>query len=155
MPLSETNLATILVAQRTAASENEAAAQAAMTEGHPEARMFHALALGQKLHADKAKAMLSGLGYTSDTDVGTLDHQQVMESLPDMILTAARERQPSVESLLTQIMKSAISHDAMTRRTHTAGSYHVCMVCGFIATESAPERCPVCRAQAAQFEAVR
>ena len=55
-----------------------------------------------------------------------------------------------VESRHAELYKKAINDMIADRETE----YHVCQVCGYIAEDEAPERCPVCAAIKAKFKAV-
>lgn len=152
------DLTQIYHAQLSGAAHNTDRSEQERSHGNRRtAALLHALARGQQIQADKARASLEGIGampeYAQLPDEA--ERSEVLERLSAMVMTAAREGQPLVESLLLQILKANMSHEAALRtKDAPAESYHVCLVCGFVATSSPPERCPVCRAQAAQFEAV-
>lgn len=158
MSQSEANLATVFITQSTEARRNRAKAEQAERHETPESsRLYRAVALGQQIQADKAHAILQGLNAIPDFEEKTTSetHTKTMEAIESMVMTAATERQYLIESLLLQIMKAVMSHDAAMQQHGTAAaSYHVCMVCGFIARDVVPQRCPVCRAHASQFDTV-
>lgn len=153
-----TDLTQIYHAQLSGAVQNASRSEKELSRGNRRAAaLFHALARGQQIHADKARAALEGMGAMPEYAAlpGEAERSEVLEGLSAMVMTAAREGQPLVEALLLQILKASMSHDAALRtKDGPAERYHVCLVCGFVATDTPPERCPVCRAQAAQFEAV-
>ncbi len=156
---SELSLIQVCIAQHSESRRNLVLAEEAGSRGDLERGCLHrALAFGQKIHADKARLTLEGLGQSlsSDGDMSSEARAQVMEELSSMAMTAATERQSLIESLILQIMKAAMNHSSLSKqRAQPISSYHVCQVCGFIAKDTPPERCPVCRAHAAQFDVVR
>lgn len=151
-------LKSVCSAQESEVSRNRVDASLAADKGNEGlARLYRALARGRDIHVEKLRAALQSLGAELEAvpEHSVEERVAVMDELSSMVMTAASERQPLIESLLFQIMKADMSHQAVERQVETpADSYHVCLVCGYVAKDVAPERCPVCRAQAAQFEAV-
>ncbi len=157
MSSSLTDLGMVYRAQTAESRRNENASLKALAQGlRTEPLLYRALGLGQQVHVEKLRMLLQSMKADVPTEDMDGEHRaRVMDDLSAMVMTAAKERQPLAESLLIQIMKAAMSHDSLSRRGGTlASSYHVCQVCGYIASDAPPERCPVCRAQAAQFDAV-
>ena len=158
MSESRTSLSKLFSSQSVEAARNRLRADRADREGRAhQARLFHALASGQQVHADKALLLLCDPDETATTDIDAAAAAIALtvDELAPLIMTAATEREPVLETTFLQFTKAAKSHAAMlTHRADTAGPYHVCQICGYIATETAPDRCPVCRAVTEQFRAV-
>ena len=55
-----------------------------------------------------------------------------------------------VESRHAELYKKAINDMIAERET----VYHICQVCGYIAEDEAPDRCPVCDAIKSKFKPV-
>lgn len=155
MSQSETILARIYAAEAINAARNRQFALTADQENRPgDARRFRALAVGQQIHADKSLHILLGIAQpTDDNLVVSKEHvSQAVEICSAAIMTAATERESLIESLMTQFMKSAMNHGSLLdHQGEGMTDYYVCQICGFIAEDSPPNRCPVCRAVPEQF----
>lgn len=145
-------------AQAVEAARNQARARTAETAGRTgEARRFRALAAAQQLHADKALAMLAGQAELDTEGAAAAAMHGVDQGITffqDGVLAAAIQRDAAVESALTHFMKAAMSHRTRLDKPAAESEFHVCQVCGFLVGETVPKRCPVCRAQAAQFQRI-
>lgn len=157
MSKSKTNLAETFATQSIESARNTIRGLKADKEGHPhEARLFRALANGQQVHAKKSLLVLRGLiGSTESNLESTVESlDAVVESLREMVMTAATEREAAIESSMIHFLKATMSHTSVLKRHAGEHVYHVCQICGFIAGDTIPERCPVCRAVPEQFEEV-
>lgn len=154
MTTSQQNMANLLVSLNAAAAQHGETARFAESGGDIHAALLHrALSFGLRIHAAKAERLLADLPAVPASDSAPLPHDQEERNAAfhDMIMTAARERQPAMEAVLLQIMKAGMSHHLVLRKTSTPDSYQVCQICGFIAPGTPPERCPVCRVVKEQF----
>ena len=148
--MSETrrNLSRIFARQSIEAARNRRRAAAA--DDPSRARLLLALAAGQDVHARKTLALLEADPGADDAELNEA-LAAFVDELQDMVMTAATERDAAAESALVHVMKASMNHASMTANApHDA--YCVCTVCGFIAPDAPPERCPVCRAAAELFE---
>ncbi|MGE4468711.1 MAG: rubredoxin-like domain-containing protein [Desulfovibrio sp.] len=151
-------LAEAFVNESVAAARSEIAALRARAEGRVQAeRLFKALAVAQKVHADKALMILRGRLEETDGNLAEL-----LEGL-DQSATHYKEALACLESatgpakgFLDQFRRTAMNHAGLVRgvREDEPGPYQVCTVCGFVCRGEAPERCPVCDAVPERFAAV-
>ena len=154
MPDSHANLRRIFAHQSVEAARNRRRAKAAEAGGDPtRAGLFRALAAGQTVHAQKILLLLeSGGDQASPADVAeTL--AALVDELQDMVMTAASDRDAAAESTLLHVMKASMNHRSKAA-AEPAARYLVCSICGLLAPNQPPERCPVCRAAAELFQAV-
>ncbi|SKA91515.1 Rubrerythrin [Paucidesulfovibrio gracilis DSM 16080] len=151
-------LAEAFINESASAARCEVAALRARAEGRPQAaRLLNALAVAQKVHADKALMILRG--KLGDTDAN-LD--ELLEGL-DQSATHYQEALTCLEcatgpanGFLDQFRRTARNHAGLVRQVdeRAPSAYQVCTVCGFVARENAPERCPVCDAVPERFACV-
>lgn len=157
MTESEKLLALAYAMESVSASRNQSFAQKAEKEGRlQDAARFRAVAQGQTVHADKALQILTGTLGDTDTNIqrAQSDSEALTELFHDGIMTAARDRAPAIESALTHFMKTSMNHASLLKQNRESSDLFVCQICGFIAETEPPERCPVCRAAAEQFDSV-
>ncbi|MGL1863150.1 MAG: hypothetical protein OCC46_11565 [Pseudodesulfovibrio sp.] len=158
MTQSERNLSALYFSKTAESAENSQLAKEATQLEQPNAAMLHAaLSQGQAVHAEKARILLLTIyeNTLDDSRQGSETTELDAKMIQPMIMTAATERTSVVEVTLIQIMKACINHESMAKTSpDTAHSYHVCQICGFIATNEAPDRCPICRAATEQFDSV-
>lgn len=154
-------LAEAFVNESAAAARSEIAALKARAEGRPQAeRLFKALSVAQKVHADKALMILRGRVEGTDKNLGEMvealersaaHYKEAMECLE-----SAENCSGPAFGFLDQFRRTALNHAGLARLLDEArpAPYHVCTVCGFVAVGRAPERCPVCDAVPERFAAV-
>lgn len=155
MTKSRENLATVYAERSIQAARNLARADRADTnDRHPEARLFRALAQAQTVQATKALLILQGMAEETPDAINAAGAETELTSqmLQAMVMTAATEREPMIESCAIQFSRASSSHATMLQRvSQKPEAYHVCQICGHMVTQPIPERCPVCRAVADQF----
>ncbi len=138
------------------AARNAMAALKADKDGHSQAaRLLRAISAGQEVHAKKLLMLLRGkLGSTEENiEVSVQKLEDAIADYPAMLDGLRENGDPAGESMLAQCLKTAMGHKGRLARLNGEKDvfYQVCGICGFIAEEAAPERCPVCGAVRNQF----
>jgi len=161
---TEKNLAYAFGAESKAAARNEVFAKKADAEGYTQAaRLFRAVSDAESVHSRRFLMLMRGkIGSTEENLAAAFENEikANAEEYPRLIKDAADEGQDAalkafshardVESRHAELYKKAINDMIADRETE----YHVCQVCGYIAEDEAPERCPVCQAIKAKFKSV-
>ncbi|MGE4293902.1 MAG: rubredoxin-like domain-containing protein [Desulfovibrio sp.] len=144
--------------ESVAAARSEIAALKARAEARPQAeRLFKALAVAQKVHAEKALMILRGrVEGTGENLAELLEALEKSAAHYQDALDCLKECPGPASGFLDQFRRTALNHAGLVRQLdeEKPAAYHVCTVCGFVASGSAPERCPVCRAVPERFAAV-
>jgi rubrerythrin len=161
---TEKNLAYAFGAESKAAARNAVFAKKAEKEGYEQvARLFRAVSDAESVHSRKFLMLMRGkIGSTEENLAAAFENEikANAEEYPKLIRDAADEGQESalkafsqardVESRHAELYKKAISDMIAERET----AYYVCQVCGYIAEDEVPDRCPVCAAVKEKFNAV-
>ena len=167
MPMSkktEKNLAYAFGAESKAAARNAVFAKKAEIEGYTNiARLFRAVSDAESVHSRRFLMLMRGKIGSTEENLATAFENEIKanaEEYPKLIREAAEEGQEAalkafshardVESRHAELYKKAINDMIAERET----VYHVCQVCGYIAEDQAPERCPVCDAVKDKFKAM-
>ena len=167
MPMSkktEKNLAYAFGAESKAAARNAVFAKKAEIEGYTNiARLFRAVSDAESVHSRRFLMLMRGKIGSTEENLATAFENEIKanaEEYPKLIREAAEEGQEAalkafshardVESRHAELYKKAINDMIAERET----VYHVCQVCGYIAEDQAPERCPVCDAVKEKFKAM-
>ena len=167
MPMSkktEKNLAYAFGAESKAAARNAVFAKKAEIEGYTNiARLFRAVSDAESVHSRRFLMLMRGKIGSTEENLATAFENEIRanaEEYPKLIREAAEEGQEAalkafshardVESRHAELYKKAINDMIAERET----VYHVCQVCGYIAEDQAPERCPVCDAVKDKFKAM-
>ena len=167
MPMSkktEKNLAYAFGAESKAAARNAVFAKKAEIEGYANiARLFRAVSDAESVHSRRFLMLMRGKIGSTEENLETAFENEIKanaEEYPKLIREAAEEGQEAalkafshardVESRHAELYKKAINDMIAERET----VYHVCQVCGYIAEDQAPERCPVCDAVKEKFKAM-
>jgi rubrerythrin len=152
--------------QRAYAGEAKAAlrlkvfARKAREEGYPQlAKLFEVVAFSEEIHGARALLALRKVGTTEENLAESFQSEQgvaevaygsfVREAEAEGNRAAAIHFSQSrdVEEGHAKLYKEAMNHLLTERET----TYHVCLVCGYIADGLLPEVCPVCGAPQAKF----
>ena len=153
---SARHLATVFITEAVAAARNEILAQKADHEGRVrEARLFRSLALAQQVHSGKALMLLRG--KASLTEDNLADTIQTMEHSIERYRSILEEVEGAAKNLTDQFLRTAKNHLGLLKRCTGQKEetvYHVCRICGFIAVDKVPDRCPVCQAIREKFKTV-
>jgi rubrerythrin len=166
-PLSEELEARVkeaLAAEAKAHVRNQAFAEIAFREGHPQiGRLFAAVAEAERVHANEYLKYIHGLLGSTEDNLKTAFENEVKahtEGYAPLIkaamagkredLTWSFIRARDVEDRHAKLYKAALAAMAGDRDVE----YHVCQVCGYVFDGALPEQCPVCRADRSQFKPV-
>lgn len=137
------------------------AQQARSQQRHQEAELYEALAASLKVHARRFLMLMRGkLG----DGAANLDEAR-QEMLPGLLQGYA-ELVAQADQAGRRVDGTALDQSAQVAQRQgelakalveggrEAGPYLVCSICGWLATGSAPERCPVCGAVHEKFQPV-
>lgn len=161
---TEKNLSYAFAAESKAAARNAVFAKKAEVEGYTQiARLFRAVADAESVHSRRFLMLMRGkIGTTEENLVAAFENEikANAEEYPALIRVAAEEGNDAamtafshardVESRHAELYKKAINDMIAEQET----GYFVCQVCGYIAEDVAPERCPVCNAVKQKFKSV-
>ncbi|CAB1061959.1 hypothetical protein D1BOALGB6SA_6735 [Olavius sp. associated proteobacterium Delta 1] len=161
---TEKNLAYAFGAESKAAARNTVFAKKAEMEGYTQiARLFRAVSDAESVHSRKFLMLMRGKIGSTEENLATAFENEIKanaEEYPKLIKEAADEGQEAalkafshardVESRHAELYKKAINDMIAERETE----YYVCQVCGYIAEDEVPDRCPVCAAVKEKFKAV-
>ncbi|MGE4296728.1 MAG: rubredoxin-like domain-containing protein [Desulfovibrionaceae bacterium] len=152
-------LAGAFIAQSIWAARCEVFAHKAVLEGREgEAKMFRAMARAGQVHAHKALLLLRGtVGGTGDNLAECIQNRRgLVQALPDAVEEAGGSGDKAATAVLCQMLDAARSHSDCLRDMDTGlvAAYHVCSICGYVAENTLPVRCPVCDAVSEKFETV-
>jgi rubrerythrin len=159
---TEKNLAYAFAAESKAAARNAVFAKKAETEGYTQvARLFRAVSDAESVHSSRFLMLMRGkIGSTEENLQKAFENEikANAEEYPRLIKEAAEEGQEAtlkafsyardVENRHAELYKKALNDMISERET----AYHVCQVCGYVAEDEAPERCPVCGAVKEKFK---
>ena len=159
---TEKNLSYAFSAESKAAARNEVFAKKAEMEGYTQvARLFRAVSDAESVHSRRFLMLMRGkIGSTEENLQAAFENEikANAEEYPRLIREAAEEDQEAalkafshardVENRHAELYKKAINDMIAERET----AYHVCQVCGYIAEDEAPDRCPVCGAIKEKFK---
>lgn len=138
-------------------------ARKADEEGYPQiARLFRAIAEGERVHAQNHASLLEDVGSTeenlqaafaSESFVNQVAYPKLLQeawALDDKaaiwFLTSAR----NAEERHARLYKMALQHMISDRMP----MYLVCQNCGWVAEDAAPEKCPNCGRSAESFRQI-
>ena len=161
---TEKNLAYAFAAESKAAARNAVFAKKAEMEGYNQiARLFRAVSDAETVHSRRFLMLMRGKIGTTEENLQTAFENEIRanaEEYPKLIKDAADEGQEAalkafshsrdVESRHAELYKKAINDMIAERET----AYFVCQVCGYVAEDDAPDRCPVCDAIKSKFKAI-
>lgn len=161
---TERNLAYAFAAESKASARNQAFALKAEQEGYPQiARLFRAVSDAESVHARRYLALMRGkIGTTEQNLQAAFQHEikanveeyaalirQANEEEAKAPLTAFSQSR-DVEAMHAQMYKRALNGMLEDRNP----AYYVCQVCGYVAEDDPPEKCPVCSAVRKKFKLV-
>ena len=146
------HLATAFVLETVAAAKNEIRALKAKREARSTAaRLFRALTSAQRVHSNKGLMLLRG--KISSTDDNIADLMQALERSVATYESILEEVEGAARGFVDKLLRTTKNHLGLLRKYNEQEekTYCVCQICGFIATEKVPERCPVCQAVKERF----
>lgn len=161
---TEKNLGYAFAAESKASARNLAFAQKAEHEGYAQiARLFRAVSEAEGVHAQRYLRLMRGKIGSTEENLQTAFENEIkanVDEYPQLIQDAVDEgvgaaekafsQSRDVESQHAELYKRAMNDMLAERET----AYYVCQVCGHIAENDAPDKCPVCGAVKEKFKAV-
>lgn len=146
------HLATAFVLESVAAAKNGIRARKAESEARSKAaRLLRALTRAQSVHSNKGLMLLRG--KISSTDDNLADLMQTLERSVVTYEGILEEVEGAARGFVDQLLRSTRNHLGLLRKYNEQEekTYCVCQICGFIAIDKVPERCPVCQAVKEKF----
>jgi len=134
------------------------AAQAKKQDRLPLAKLMTAMATGEQISARRALIYLRGKIGRAAAHLEALREQKeaaAAEEYPAGRQTARSAGDRSAEAAFAQFAKVSRNHAAVLDipDIDTADhEFYVCQVCGYIALDAVPEKCPVCGAVPERFK---
>lgn len=146
-----------------AAARRKIYSRMAAKEGRPEvARFLRAMSASEAVQAHRLFNSLIGRVDTSDAYLSSIFEEEVLtilENYSELINNAAAER-PALLHALSQLravetrLRSFYSQDSKDVHVDNDACYFVCSFCGYLSTDSPPEKCPICGAPIDAFQEV-
>lgn len=135
-------------------------AEKAEKDGYPQiAKLFRVIAFSEEIHGARALRVLREIGSTEENLAQSFESEKGVAEVAygEFVKLAEAEgnqgavlhfsQSRDVEETHAKLYKEAMNHLMEERET----SYHVCLVCGYVADGVLPEVCPVCGAKRDQF----
>lgn len=163
--MTESNLLAAFAGESQAHMRYLIYAERARKEGLPNiARLFEAVAYAERAHATNHLRELGQVKGSVDNLQEAIDGEtfEVLEMYPVYQNDAAFQGESGAQRSHTFALEAEKIHAALytsARESAVAGkdieadAIHVCGVCGHTVVGSAPDRCPVCGAPKARFQA--
>lgn len=160
MSTTDKNLQEAFAGESQANRKYLAFAKQADREGYPQAaKLFRAAAAAETVHAHAHLRALKGVGSTTDNlkEAVTGETHEFMNMYPDMIKAAEEEGRKAAAKSFTFANEVEKVHAALYQKAvdnlknMEEFDYYVCSVCGYTHEKEAPEKCPVCGANAQAF----
>jgi len=148
-----------MAAESASAARNRLYAAKAKKDGQGQlAKLMTAMATGEQISARRALIYLRGKIGQSDRHLEVLRHQKqaaAAREYPAAREAAASAGDRSAGAAFEQFEKVSYNHASVLEDPDIAGAEHefyVCQVCGFIAVDVVPEKCPICGAVPGRFK---
>ncbi|MBU1156955.1 MAG: hypothetical protein KJ921_13950 [Proteobacteria bacterium] len=137
-------------------------AQQARSQQRPqEAEFYDALAASLKVHARRFLMLMRGKLGDGAANLGETRQEMLPGLLQDYAELVAQADQAgrrvdgtALDQSAQVVQRQGELAQAMAEGGPEDGPYLVCSICGWLATGSAPERCPVCGAVQEKFQPV-
>jgi rubrerythrin len=146
-----------------AAARRKIYSRKAAKEGRPEvARFLRAMSASETVQARRLFNSLIGKVDTSDTYLKTVFEKEIPAILQNYagLLDIAPAERPALVHMLSQLraaenrLRSFYSQESKDLNVSISASYFICRFCGYMGTDSPPEKCPICSASADAFHEV-
>lgn len=161
MSKTEKNLQEAFAGESQANRKYLAFAEKADKEGHSQAaKLFRAAAAAETIHAHAHLRAMKGIGSTEENLQTAIDGEthEFKNMYPAMIKEAEEEGNKAALRSFQYANEVEKEHAALYRKAlenlQAAGEaydYYICKVCGHTHEKEAPEKCPVCGANANAF----
>lgn len=163
MSKTEKNLADAFAGESQANRRYLAYADKAEDESLPGvAKLFRAVAAAETIHAHKHLRTAGNVKSTKENleDALAGETHEFKEMYPQMIADAKEEGQKSAEISFTYANEVEQIHAGLYKKAiedpenFPVQDYYVCKICGYTVGAAAPDKCPVCGANAKAFKKV-
>ena len=146
-----------------AAARKKVYSRKAAKGGQPEtAHFLRAMSASESIQARRLFNSMIGKIDTSDEYLTTLfteEVQAILDNYSEFIANAEDEK-PALLQVFSQLraaetrLRSFYSPDKKDITVNKEAEYYVCKFCGYLTTDSRPEKCPVCGASKADFHKI-
>jgi rubrerythrin len=160
---TDKNLAAAFAGESQANQKYLAFAKQADAEGYTQiAKLFRATAAAEILHAYAELKTMGGIKTTAE-NLKTAIHGETYEfteMYPEFIKEAEGENQTAALRVFRLANEAEKVHAALYQKaldnldSTKATDYYLCTVCGHIAEDSAPEKCPICGGKSQVYKKV-
>ena len=129
-------------------------------EGYPQiAKLFRVIAASEAVHGARALKVLREIRGTEENLAESFESEQQVAQVAygDFVRQAEAEgnqaavlhfsQSRDVEETHANLYKAAMNHLLEERQT----TYHLCLVCGYVADGALPDVCPICGASRERF----
>lgn len=127
------------------------------------ARLFAAVAQAETIHALKHLDVMGGIKSSLENARGALagETHEFEEMYPQMIADAEAEEAKSARASFHLANEAEKAHGALFKKAvealegggdYPAESFHMCPVCGYVAEDHAPDKCPICGTPGSRFQ---
>jgi rubrerythrin len=163
--MTKENLKAALAGESQAHIKYLAFSAKAEKEGKPNiARLFHAIAYAEQVHATNHFKELGGIGDTAANLQAAIDGEdfEVGEMYAAYLAVAELQGEKGAKRSMTYAIEAEKIHSDMFGDAKAASEtgedidiaeVYICPVCGFSHIGEPPERCPVCNLKSARFKA--
>ncbi|AGL01742.1 rubrerythrin family protein [Desulfoscipio gibsoniae] len=128
------------------------------------ARLFHVIAEAETIHALKHLETAGKVGSTLDNLKAAIEGEtyEFSTMYPEFIEDAKQEGQAAATKSFNLANEAEKVHAQLYQKAFKeleengdmqVDSFHLCPVCGYVAENHPPERCPICNAPAKSFKA--
>jgi rubrerythrin len=160
------NVYTAFVGEAKAYHRLMAFARKADEEGYTQiAKLFRAIAAAEGVHAERHLYLLGEavVKSTEENLASSFERETTVNKVyyPQFIQEAEEEGEQQAALTFSQARDVEEGHAALYKRALNAllrdetHDYHVCQVCGYVAEQEAPDRCPICNARRELFRLVK
>ncbi len=163
--MTKENLKAALAGESQAHIKYLAYSAQAAKAGKPNiARLFHAIAYAEQVHATNHLKELGGIGDTVSNLQAAIDGEnfEVDEMYAAFLAVAELQNERGAKRSMRYAVEAEKIHADMYGDAKTAaeagddmeiGEVYICPVCGFTHIGDPPDRCPVCNVKSERFKA--
>lgn len=128
------------------------------------ARLFTAVAQAETIHAHKHLDVMGGNKSSLENVKGALagETHEFEEMYPQMIAEAEAEDAKAARASFHLANEAEKAHGGLFKKAvealenggdYPAESFHMCPICGYVAEDHAPDKCPICGTPGLKFQA--
>lgn len=160
---TDKNLYAAFIGEAKAALRLKGYAERAEKDGYPQmAKLFRAISAAEEIHALKHLRLLKIIRSTEENLQASFESESTVSEnvYPEFIRIAEEEGNTGARISFThardaeefhgKLYKAAI--DDMIREEES--EFHVCTICGYVASGAIPDECPVCNASKDRFRTI-